>query len=101
MFTFIIIQVISSLNKPEIVLWCGSNKNHSAEYYVSDRRKNCTKRGAESMRRPKRKRCVTGAVLAAAAFFGAVMCISFFSVKVLLFAVAALLIIIGIFLLKC
>ena len=44
---------------------------------------------------------MTGAVLAAAAFFGAVMCISFFSVKVLLFAVAALLIIIGIFLLKC
>ena len=53
------------------------------------------------MRKPKRKRCVTGAVLAAAAFFGAIMCISFFSVKVLLFAVAALLIIIGIFLLKC
>ncbi len=40
------------------------------------------------------------AVLAVAAFFGAVMCISFFSVKVLLFAVAVLFIVIGIFLLR-
>lgn len=53
------------------------------------------------MRNPKRrKNCGVGAVLALAAFFGAVMCVSFFSVKVLLFAVAVLLIVLGIFLLK-
>ncbi len=53
-------------------------------------------------RRGRRKRrCGIGAALAVAAFFGAVMCISFFSLKVLLFAVAFLLIVIGIFLLKC
>lgn len=53
------------------------------------------------MRRPRKRRkggfC---AALAVAAFFGAVMCISFFSIKILLFAVAILFIIIGIFLLK-
>ncbi len=50
--------------------------------------------------RRRRKNCGFGIVLAVAAFLGAVMCISFFSLKVLLFVVAFLLIIIGIFLLK-
>lgn len=55
------------------------------------------------MRRPRKRkrRCGIGAALAVAAFFGAVMCISFFSLKVLLFAVAFLLIVIGVFLLRC
>jgi hypothetical protein len=55
------------------------------------------------LRRPRKRkrRCGIGAALAVAAFFGAVMCISFFSLKVLLFAVAFLLIVIGIFLLRC
>lgn len=54
------------------------------------------------MRRPnKNKRgCKLGGCLALIAFLGAAMCISFFSVKFLLFAVAALLIVLGIFLLK-
>lgn len=53
------------------------------------------------MRKPKKRRnCGIGAALALAAFCGAVMCVSFFSVKVLLLAVAVLLIILGIFLLK-
>ena len=51
--------------------------------------------------RKRKRRCGIGAALAVAAFFGAVMCISFFSLKVLLFAVAFLLIVIGIFLLRC
>ncbi len=53
------------------------------------------------MRRQKRHRggglC---ALLALAAFFGAVMCISFFSVKFLLCAVAIIFIVLGLFLLK-
>ncbi len=53
------------------------------------------------MRKPRRRKhggiC---AALAVAAFFGAVMCISFFSIKVLLCAVAVLFIVLGIFLLK-
>ena len=59
--------------------------------------------GVRLLRRPRKRkrRCGIGAALAVAAFFGAVMCISFFSLKVLLFAVAFLLIVIGIFLLKC
>lgn len=54
------------------------------------------------MRGPKKrgKGCTTGVLLALAAFLGAVMCISFFSVKVLLVTVAVLLIVLGIFLLK-
>ncbi|MGN1341058.1 MAG: hypothetical protein ACI4WS_12260 [Oscillospiraceae bacterium] len=54
------------------------------------------------MRRPRKRknRCGIGVVLAVAAFLGALMCISFFSLKVLLFVVAILLIIIGIFLLR-
>ena len=53
------------------------------------------------MRNPKRrKNCGVGLVLALAAFCGAVMCVSFFSVKVLLIAVAVLLIVLGIFLLR-
>lgn len=54
------------------------------------------------MRKPRkrRNRCGIGVVLAILAFFGAIMCFSFFSLKVLLFAVAFLLIVIGIFLLK-
>mgnify|MGYP006907952243 FL=1 len=42
-----------------------------------------------------------GACLAAAAFLGAVMCISLFSLKVMLFVIAILLIVLGIFLLRC
>lgn len=54
------------------------------------------------MRGPKKRKrgCTTGVLLALAAFLGAVMCISFFSVKVLLITVAVLLIVLGIFLLK-
>lgn len=54
------------------------------------------------MRKPRKRkgRCSIGAALAVIAFFGALMCISFFSLKVLLFAVAFLLIVLGIFLLK-
>ena len=53
------------------------------------------------MKRPgKRRGCKPAAVLAIVAFLGALMCISFFSVKVLLFTVAILLIVLGIFLLK-
>lgn len=50
--------------------------------------------------RRRRKKCGTGAVLAIAAFLGAVMCLSFFSFKVMLFVIAVLLIVLGIFLLK-
>ena len=53
------------------------------------------------MRRPKRRHnCGGGTLLALAAFFGAVMCISFFSVKVLLFAVAVIFIVLGLFLIR-
>lgn len=53
------------------------------------------------MRRPRRGRhCGIGTVLALIAFFGAVMCISFFSIKILLVAVAVLFIVLGIFLIK-
>lgn len=52
-------------------------------------------------RRKKRRRsCNIGAALALVAFCGAVMCLSFFSLKFLLFAVAVLFIILGIYLLK-
>ncbi len=55
------------------------------------------------MKRPRRRRknCSFGIILAVAAFLAALMCISFFSIKVLLFTVAAVLIVSGIFLLKC
>lgn len=56
------------------------------------------------MKRHRRRRHRHGGfagVLAAAAFLAALMCISFFSLKVLLFTVAAVLIVSGIFLLKC
>ena len=52
------------------------------------------------MKHRNNNRCPIGAILAAAAFLGALMCVSFFSLKVLLITVAVLLIIIGIFLLK-
>ncbi|MDE7362438.1 MAG: hypothetical protein K2N38_10950 [Oscillospiraceae bacterium] len=56
------------------------------------------------MRGPRRRkrRCGagTGLVLAIAAFLGAIMCLSFFSIKVMLFVIAILLIVLGIFLLK-
>ncbi|MCI7692455.1 MAG: hypothetical protein MSR67_08730 [Oscillospiraceae bacterium] len=53
-------------------------------------------------RRPRRQKCSrAGLCLAAAAFLGAIMCISFFSLKVMLFVIAALLIVLGIFLLRC
>ncbi len=53
-------------------------------------------------RRKKRRRDhKSGICLAAAAFLGAVMCISFFSIKVMLIIIAVLLIVLGIFLLKC
>lgn len=41
-----------------------------------------------------------GLILAIAAFLGAVMCLSFFSLRVMLFVIAVLLIVLGIFLLK-
>ena len=57
--------------------------------------------GGDDMRGPKRRKgCTTGVILAIAAFLGAVMCISFFSVKVLLVTIAVLLIVLGIFLLR-
>ena len=52
------------------------------------------------MRHKKGKSCGIGAVLAIVAFLGALMCVSFFSVKVLLLFVAVLLIVIGIYLLR-
>ncbi|MCH5195130.1 MAG: hypothetical protein J1F28_00365 [Oscillospiraceae bacterium] len=56
------------------------------------------------MRCPKRRRRKNGGkpaiILAAAAFVGAVLCISLFSFKVMLFIIALLLIVLGIFLLK-
>lgn len=48
----------------------------------------------------RRKGCRPGMALAVVAFCGALMCISFFSVKLLLFILAVLLIILGIFLLR-
>ncbi len=54
------------------------------------------------MKRPRKRKNHrgSGGMLAILAFFGAIMCISFFSLKALLFAVALLLIVIGIFLLR-
>lgn len=56
------------------------------------------------MRCPKRRKNKNGGrikiFLAAAAFLGAIMCISLFSFKVMLFVIAILLIVLGIFLLK-
>lgn len=56
------------------------------------------------MRCPKRRKRGNGGkiglILAAAAFLGAIMCISLFSFKVMLFIIAILLIVLGIFLLK-
>ncbi|MBS7369211.1 MAG: hypothetical protein KIG62_03555 [Oscillospiraceae bacterium] len=53
------------------------------------------------MRKPKRRRgCGIGFVLALAAFFGAIMCMSVFSLKILLISLAVLLIALGIFLLR-
>ncbi len=52
------------------------------------------------MRHKKDGKCGIGAVLAIVAFLGALMCVSFFSIKVLLLVVAVLLIVIGIFLLR-
>lgn len=54
------------------------------------------------MRKPRRRKnnCGLGIALAILAFFGAIMCISFFSLKLLLFAIAILLIAVGIFLLR-
>ena len=46
--------------------------------------------------RRKRRNCGIGAALALAAFCGAVMCVSFFSVKVLLFAAGLLRLMFGI-----
>lgn len=48
----------------------------------------------------KHKHPGTGIILALAAFLGAVMCLSFFSLRVMLFVIAILLIVLGIFLLK-
>ena len=61
--------------------------------------------GAEvyGMRRrgPKRRKgCRPGVALAVVAFCGALMCLSFFSVKLLLYILAVLLIVLGIFLLR-
>lgn len=59
-------------------------------------------KAVNEMRGPKRRRkkCGVGAVLAIAAFLGALMCLSFFSFKVMLFVIAVLLIVLGIFLLR-
>lgn len=50
--------------------------------------------------RRRNKRPNIGIILAAAAFLGALMCLSFFSLRVMLFVIAVLLIVLGIFLLK-
>ncbi|MCH5203342.1 MAG: hypothetical protein J1F03_01275 [Oscillospiraceae bacterium] len=56
------------------------------------------------MRCPKKRKrkngVKTAAILAVAAFVGAILCISLFSFKVMLFIIAILLIVLGIFLLK-
>ncbi len=56
------------------------------------------------MRCPKKRKHSGGGkiklALAAAAFLGAILCFSFFSYKVMLFVIAILLIVLGIFLLK-
>ena len=52
-------------------------------------------------KKPRRGGGRAGACLAAAAFLGAVMCISFFSLKVTLFVIAVLLIAVGVYLLRC
>lgn len=56
------------------------------------------------MRCPKKRKHSGGGkiklALAAAAFLGAILCFSFFSFKVMLFIIAILLIVLGIFLLK-
>lgn len=54
------------------------------------------------MRHPKKRknRRGIGLALAIAAFLGALMCLSFFSLRVMLFVIAVLLIVLGIFLLK-
>ena len=48
----------------------------------------------------RNKRPGIGFALALAAFLGAIMCLSFFSLRVMLFVIAVLLIVLGIFLLK-
>ncbi len=50
--------------------------------------------------RRRNKRPNIGLILAVTAFLGAVMCLSFFSLRVMLFVIAILLIVLGIFLLK-
>ena len=54
------------------------------------------------MRCPKKRKHKRGIglALAVAAFIGAIMCLSFFSLRVMLFVIAVLLIVLGIFLLK-
>lgn len=53
-----------------------------------------------SNRKRPHKHPSAGLFLAIAAFLGAVMCLSFFSLRVMLFVIAVLLIVLGIFLLK-
>ncbi len=48
----------------------------------------------------KRGGCKIGLILGAVAFFGALLCLSFFSVKFLVFALAVLLIVLGVFLIR-
>lgn len=70
-------------------------------YYSSRFGRSDLSTGGDSMKRPKRRcRRNSGVFLALAAFLGAVMCVSFFSVKVLLFSVAILFIVLGLFLLR-
>ncbi len=52
------------------------------------------------MRRGRKHHGGRGAVYALIAFFGALMCIAFFSLKFLLFVVALLFIILGLFLIR-
>lgn len=58
-------------------------------------------RGVNIMRCPRRRKNPKGCIiLGIAALFGAVLCISFFSVKAMLLTIAVLLIVLGIFLLR-
>ncbi len=52
------------------------------------------------MRRPGRRNPKCGALLGIAALVGAVICISFFSLKAMLFTIAVLLIVLGIYWLR-
>ncbi len=52
------------------------------------------------MRKPRKHRGGRGGIFALIAFFGALMCIAFCSLKFLLFVIALLFIILGLFLIR-